>query len=40
LVADSSLARAELGWQSKYSEIEKIVEHAWRWMLHNSKHSS
>lgn len=39
LVADSSLARAELGWQSKYSEIEKIVEHAWRWILHSSKHS-
>lgn len=36
LVADSSFARAQLGWQSKYPEIEKIIEHAWRWFLNNS----
>jgi UDP-glucose 4-epimerase len=40
LVADSGLARVQLGWQSKYPEIEKIIEHAWRWILHGSKHDS
>ena len=34
LVADSSLAQRLLGWKPKYSDIESIVETAWRW--HNS----
>ena len=31
LVADSTKARAVLGWQSKYDSLENIVRHAWRW---------
>ena len=29
LVADSSLARKELGWQPQYGDLESIVKHAW-----------
>jgi UDP-glucose 4-epimerase len=31
LVADSRLARSELGWQPRYPDLEAIVRHAWRW---------
>lgn len=31
LVADAARARARLGWQPRYTEIEAIVESAWRW---------
>lgn len=31
LVADASLAREVLSWQPRYTEIEAIVETAWRW---------
>lgn len=31
LVADASLARSELGWVPKYSDLSTIIEHAWRW---------
>lgn len=31
LVADSSLAHRVLGWSPKYTDIEAIVETAWRW---------
>ena len=31
LVADSSAAKRELGWQPRYERIEEIVETAWRW---------
>ncbi|MDH3360273.1 MAG: UDP-glucose 4-epimerase GalE [Desulfobulbaceae bacterium] len=31
LVADSSRARDELGWQPKFSRLEDIVRHAWQW---------
>lgn len=31
LLADSSFARAELGWAPEYSDLSIIVEHAWRW---------
>lgn len=31
LVGSSRKAKAVLGWQPKYGEIETIVEHAWRW---------
>lgn len=31
LVADSSLARSELGWQPQYCDLESIVYHAWKY---------
>jgi UDP-glucose 4-epimerase len=31
LVADSSLARATLGWQPKHDTLEMIVQSAWQW---------
>jgi UDP-arabinose 4-epimerase len=31
LVADASLARAELGWEPKVSDLPTILETAWRW---------
>lgn len=31
LIADSSAARRELGWQPRYLELDRIVETAWRW---------
>lgn len=31
LVADSAMARSELGWQPLYADLETITEHAWRW---------
>jgi UDP-glucose 4-epimerase len=37
LVASSSLAKSELGWEPEYPDIESIIESAWRWMeLHPS----
>jgi UDP-glucose 4-epimerase len=35
LVADSTRARMELGWQPQYPELSKIIEHAWNWELNN-----
>jgi len=31
LVADSCLAKRELGWSPQYTEISAIIETAWRW---------
>ncbi len=31
LVADSTLAKAELGWQPQYADLEQIIAHAWQW---------
>jgi len=31
LVANSSLARRELGWQPRYADLDTIVGHAWAW---------
>jgi len=31
LVADSRKAKAALGWQPKYAQLETIVQHAWNW---------
>ena len=31
LVASAEKIRRELGWQPRYTEIEKIIESAWRW---------
>lgn len=33
LVADSSLARNELGWTPMFSDLETIVRHAWAWEI-------
>ncbi|MGE9296240.1 MAG: UDP-glucose 4-epimerase GalE [Puniceicoccales bacterium] len=33
LYADSSLAQRELGWKVKFTEIDAIVETAWRWHI-------
>lgn len=33
LVADSRLARENLGWQPKYIDLATIIEHAWKWEL-------
>jgi UDP-glucose 4-epimerase len=31
LVADSTRAKTELGWQPQYADLATIVEHAWQW---------
>lgn len=31
LVADSTLAREQLGWQPQYADLATIIEHAWKW---------
>jgi UDP-glucose 4-epimerase len=31
LVADATMAKSELGWQSNYDDLETIVSHAWAW---------
>jgi UDP-glucose 4-epimerase len=31
LVVDSTMARRELGWQPRYSELDTIMAHAWAW---------
>lgn len=31
LVADSSRIQAELGWSPQYTDLERIIETAWRW---------
>ncbi len=31
LVADSTKARAQLGWKPMYADLESIVQHAWAW---------
>ncbi|MEY2340602.1 UDP-glucose 4-epimerase GalE [Acidithiobacillus sp. IBUN Pt1247-S3] len=31
LVADSTQARARLGWQPEYAELDVILQHAWAW---------
>jgi UDP-arabinose 4-epimerase len=31
-VADSGLAERELGWKQHYSDLDSIVDSAWRWM--------
>lgn len=33
LVADSSLARQQLGWECRHSDLTEIIETAWRWRL-------
>jgi UDP-glucose 4-epimerase len=31
LVADSALAKRDLGWQPQYTDLETIISHAWSW---------
>lgn len=31
LVADSALAKSDLGWTPQYADLSKIIEHAWQW---------
>ena len=31
LVANSELAKSEMGWQPEFSELESIIESAWQW---------
>jgi len=31
LVADSNLAKRELGWECQFQDIKTIIEHAWAW---------
>lgn len=31
LVADSTLARRELGWRPRYPDLDTIIQHAWAW---------
>ena len=31
LVASPEKARAELGWQIRYPELDEIIDTAWRW---------
>lgn len=33
LVADSSRAKAELGWEPQFGQLEEIIQHAWNWEL-------
>jgi UDP-arabinose 4-epimerase len=33
LVADASRAREEVGWKTRYSDLEQIIATAWNWML-------
>lgn len=35
LVADSALARKQLGWIPQYENIETIIQHAWQWECKN-----
>ena len=37
LVADSTAARAELGWNPMYADLESIVQHAWNWEVSHFK---
>lgn len=37
LVADPSLAYAELGWLPEYKELDSIIAHALKWYLSNTK---
>jgi UDP-glucose 4-epimerase len=37
LVASSRRAKEELGWRSKFPELEAIIESAWKWMKKHPK---
>ena len=33
LIADASLAKKELNWMPRYTNLEELVEHAWKWEI-------
>jgi UDP-glucose 4-epimerase len=33
LVADSTLARKQLGWKPQYADLATIIEHSWKWEI-------
>jgi len=35
LTADATKAKTQLGWETKYGELEKIIETAWKWHSEN-----
>lgn len=35
LIADASLAVKELDWQPRYTDLETIINHAWKWEIKN-----
>lgn len=37
LIADARRARAELGWEPKFTDVDKIVETAWNWHQHHPR---
>ncbi len=37
LIADASIAKRELKWQPKYSELETIIKHSWQFINKNGK---
>jgi len=37
LVADATQAKAQLGWQPQYADLETIVRHAWAWEMKQTK---
>ncbi len=37
LVADANLAQKILGWQPRFTEVEDMVESAWKWHTRNSR---
>jgi UDP-glucose 4-epimerase len=37
LVSDSLLIQQELGWVPKYSSLETLVDHAWRWEIQENR---
>lgn len=37
LVADAALAKLELGWEPRFSELEVIIRHAWEWEKKEAK---
>ncbi|MDP2248133.1 MAG: hypothetical protein Q8J65_08375, partial [Nitrosomonadales bacterium] len=39
LVADATLARAELDWQPQYTDLDQIIVHAWQWEYASSQKS-
>lgn len=40
LLAEAQRARAELAWEPESSDLETIIEHAWRWEQEVSKGGS
>jgi len=39
LVADSRLAREQLGWQPQFAALDTIIGHAWQWEVKSHQRS-